>query len=114
MSRSNYADPLPDDLATLIAAIRTRMRPRAIWLFGSRARGDHRADSDWDLVVAVPDDVSDDALDPIIGWSIGREAGISATILAARESELAESWGVPNTLSYALAREGLRLDVQGA
>ena len=103
--------PSLDDLAILLEAIRARLQPRAVWLFGSRARGDHRPDSDWDLVVALPDDASEDDLDPVVGWTIGRETGVPATILAARESELAESWGCPNTLSYALAREGRRVDV---
>lgn len=103
---------MPDDLLKLVSAIRARMHPQAIWLFGSRARGDHRPDSDWDLVVAVPEDAPDDQLDPIVGWSIGRETGVPATIFAARESDLAESWGCPNTLSYELAREGRRVDVQ--
>lgn len=25
----------------------------ALWLYGSRARGDHRADSDWDLLIIL-------------------------------------------------------------
>jgi predicted nucleotidyltransferase len=37
----------------VVAALETALgdRLRAIVLFGSRARGDHRADSDWDLLV---------------------------------------------------------------
>lgn len=100
------------ELERLLAAIQARLSPRAVWLFGSRARGDHRPDSDWDLVVALPDDAPEATLDPILGWSIRQEVGIPATILTARESELSESWGCPNTLGYALAREGRRVDVQ--
>jgi uncharacterized protein len=33
-------------------------RPERIYLFGSRARGTGGADSDYDLLVVVPDDVS--------------------------------------------------------
>lgn len=87
------------------------MRPSAIWLFGSRARGDFRPDSDWDLVVALPDDVEDSLLDPIVGWAIQNDLGVPATFLAAREGELSESWGCPNTLGFALARDGRRIDV---
>ena len=31
------------------------LRADAIWLFGSRARGDARPDSDFDLLVVLPD-----------------------------------------------------------
>lgn len=45
----------------VIKAIRTTaaatLPPGAkIWLFGSRARGDHRGDSDWDLLVLIDQD----------------------------------------------------------
>jgi uncharacterized protein len=32
-----------------------QLRPEEVWLFGSRARGDHRPDSDIDLLVVLPD-----------------------------------------------------------
>jgi len=32
-----------------------QLDPEEIWLFGSRARGDHRPDSDIDLLVVLPD-----------------------------------------------------------
>lgn len=33
------------------------MNPKAeVWLYGSRARGTARADSDWDVLVLTPDD----------------------------------------------------------
>lgn len=52
---------LPGNLASApleraIARVVQTMRPEAIYLFGSRARGDADADSDYDLLVIVPDD----------------------------------------------------------
>jgi uncharacterized protein len=53
--------------------------PQSIWLFGSRARGDHRADSDYDLmVVAKPDGQFDSgdcvkALRPTFGTGLDCE-----------------------------------------
>lgn len=41
----------PEAAARLVAAC----RPERIWLFGSRARGEQRPDSDLDLLVVVPD-----------------------------------------------------------
>ncbi len=87
------------------------MGPVSIWLFGSRARGDAKGDSDWDLLIGLPDGASADLLDPMTGWTLQKEAGVSATILTARSSDLSDAWGVPNTLGYDLARDGKRLDV---
>ena len=53
------------DEGSALAFLRDRLvaslRPRMIWLFGSRARGDHRADSDFDLLVVLPDGLPDAA-----------------------------------------------------
>jgi HEPN domain-containing protein len=47
----------------LIEAIVARFSPEQVWLFGSRARGDARAHSDWDLLVVLPDGAPDEWLD---------------------------------------------------
>lgn len=44
----------------LIGRLVFAAQPHAIWLFGSRARGDARPDSDFDLMAVFPDD---DAVD---------------------------------------------------
>ncbi|ESY78845.1 hypothetical protein X740_20045 [Mesorhizobium sp. LNHC221B00] len=43
-----FATPLtvPAEIKPLIDEIRVRLNPDSIWLFGSRARGDNRPDSD--------------------------------------------------------------------
>lgn len=101
---------IPAPLEPLIAALRERFNPRSIWLFGSRARGDARSDSDWDIILALDDDVAPEELDPLLGWQIQHEVGIPATILTTTASLLDESWGAVNTLGYDLAREGRLLD----
>lgn len=100
----------PDDIKPLIDAIRGRFSPESIWLFGSRARGDNRIDSDWDILVALPKGADRELLDPLVGWSIQREFGVPATVLFTMADDLAESWGSPNTLGYAIARDGRLLD----
>ena len=42
-------------LAGVIARLVEALDPQAIWLFGSRARGTHRPDSDFDLLVVAKD-----------------------------------------------------------
>jgi predicted nucleotidyltransferase/HEPN domain-containing protein len=43
--------PVRDAVERLVAAF----APERIWLYGSRARGDHHEGSDWDLVMVLPD-----------------------------------------------------------
>lgn len=54
--------------AAAIAFLRDRLvaslRPRMVWLFGSRARGDARPDSDFDLLVVLPDGLPEAACTP--------------------------------------------------
>lgn len=100
----------PAELQPLVDAIEARFAPEAIWLFGSRARGDNRSDSDWDIVVAVPDDAPQELLDPLVGWTLQRDLGIPATVLAMTSGALEETWGAPNTIGYVLARDGRLLE----
>ena len=102
---------VPTEIAPLIAAIVDRASPKAVWLFGSRARGDHRLDSDWDLAVALDDNASPELFDPMTYWALHRRSGVQATIIPVSVSDLAECWGQPNTIGFDLAREGRRLDV---
>jgi predicted nucleotidyltransferase len=41
-------------LRAIVARLVAALRPERIYLFGSRARGDATADSDYDLLVVVP------------------------------------------------------------
>lgn len=41
--------------ADAVCRIVAHLDPDEVWLFGSRARGDHRPDSDIDLMVVLPD-----------------------------------------------------------
>ena len=52
-------------LRNLIALCQAELFAEEIWLFGSRARGDHRPDSDWDILVVARDGTPEEKLDPI-------------------------------------------------
>ena len=49
-------DAEADKLGKAVARIVQAMEPEAIYLFGFHARGDADVDSDYDLLVIVPDD----------------------------------------------------------
>ena len=99
----------PREIRPLVAALRDRFKPESIWLFGSRARGDNRADSDWDLLLELPDGCAPELLDPLEAWEVRRALEIPATIVAARSHELSQGFEAPNTLAYEIARDGKRL-----
>ncbi len=96
-------------LTRLIKLARERLGARQVWLFGSRARGDHDPRSDWDILLMLPDDAPDSDLEPGKVWTIGRDAGLVADVIADREADVLAAVDVPNTLASVLKREGVRL-----
>jgi uncharacterized protein len=93
----------------LLERIVARWHPQQVWLFGSRARGEAKPDSDWDLFIVVDDSAEDDELDPGIGRRLRRECGVRADVIPWRSSEFAEFRNTPNTLAYSVANDGLLL-----
>ncbi|TMQ04342.1 MAG: nucleotidyltransferase domain-containing protein [Deltaproteobacteria bacterium] len=55
--------------ADFIERIVEELDPLEIWLFGSRARGTHRPESDWDLMAVLPDNTPEDNLDIVKVWT---------------------------------------------
>jgi uncharacterized protein len=96
-------------LEGLLARIEDTYHPDQVWLFGSRARGEARASSDWDLFVVVPDDLPESLLAPLVAWRISRQSGLYVDVVPCRASEFRESRDTVNTLSYVVAREGVLL-----
>ena len=56
-------------LETIVAAL----EPEEVWLFGSRARESHDADSDWDLMAVLPDSAPAERLELVKVWQQLRE-----------------------------------------
>ena len=95
--------------ARLLSRIIDAMRPEQIWLFGSRARGDARPMSDWDLLVVLPDDATDDELDLMHAWQTVRDLRIPADVIPVRRSEFEEARDHAGTLVRTVVREGRRI-----
>jgi len=94
----------------LLDRIVSSWRPREIWLFGSRARGTAVPDSDWDLLVVVPDELAPVGFDdPMAVWRVKQGTGVRADVLACRASEFDEDRGTHNTIAYDAAVEGVRV-----
>jgi predicted nucleotidyltransferase len=69
---------LGDLLRRLIAAY----QPERIYLFGSKARGDAGPDSDYDLLIVVPDDASPERRDSKLAYEVlwGVLASVDAVV----------------------------------
>jgi predicted nucleotidyltransferase len=96
-------------LGRLVDLARERVSAKQVWLFGSRARGDARADSDWDIFLILPDEAPERDLDPATTWRIGRDAGLVADVVADREEDVHAAVDLVNTLAFVVPREGVRL-----
>lgn len=97
-------------LRDLLDLCRTELCAEEVWLFGSRARGDHHGHSDWDLLVIVRDDAPEEVLDPVLLWKTRRRSGVHCDLLAVKKADFEGAKDVTNTLSHAVKREGVRLD----
>ena len=104
-ARAKVIDLRP--LSTLLARIEGRYHPEQVWLFGSRARGDARPNSDWDLLVVVPDATSERDLDPLTAFRLQRGSGVYADVIPCRRSEFQGDSGTVNTLAYTVLSEGM-------
>lgn len=94
----------------LVALCKREMGAAEVWLFGSRARGDFGSDSDFDLLAIIPDDAPDDVDTPVAAFRLRRRSRARADLLTVRMSDFLAAHTTLNTISYAAAQEGIRLD----
>ena len=87
-------------LSFLVGRLGTVLRPLALFLFGSRAAGTARPDSDFDLLVILPDDDSGPpnyfaAYAPVAG------CGIGVDVVPCRLADFEADRHRPGTLAHA-------------
>lgn len=93
-----------DALREVVGKLVRAHDPEAIWLFGSRARGDHRPDSDFDLLVLVrPADLAED-YDRVYGPVRG--LGVGCDVVPCPADAFAQAAAQPGTLCFLVAQEG--------
>uniref|UniRef100_Q07GZ0 DNA polymerase, beta domain protein region n=1 Tax=Rhodopseudomonas palustris (strain BisA53) TaxID=316055 RepID=Q07GZ0_RHOP5 len=103
------ADPRLREAARRLAAL---PEVETIILFGSRARGDHTPDSDFDLCVLVADTVAAGVFTPVTLWREVSDLGIPIQIVPLRRSAFEAAKRDPNSISHEIEQYGrvLRLD----
>ena len=96
------ADLVPEALLRQVVSV---LDPRRIILFGSRARGDASADSDYDLVVVLDDETPDGN----VTWRRRYQArrGFSADIVPCRETTLTERARAVGSFAHTVVTEGV-------
>jgi predicted nucleotidyltransferase len=91
-----------DDLDRAVARIVKVMRPEAIHLFGSRARGD----GDYDLLVVMADDAPSEQRSLDATARVPRDPGAALDIVPCRRAVFERRKDQVGTLSHRVAREG--------
>jgi uncharacterized protein len=104
-----HTPPVEDVPPPLLSRILERMRPVEVWLFGSRARGMARPGSDWDLLVVLPDEATEDDLDLMRAWQAVRDLRIPADLIPVRKGEFEEARDHAGTLVRTVVGEGRRI-----
>lgn len=103
---TNPAIVIASAIRPLLERIRVVYDPQQLWLFGSRARGDAREDSDWDLLAVVDDATPDRLFNPGVMWRLLNLERYAADVVLLPRSEFLEDVDTPNTLAYPVKREG--------
>ena len=101
------------DEEAAIGFIRDRLvfslRPESLWLFGSRARREHRPDSDFDILVVLPDEpatIATDyrhALEPLLG------SGLPCDVVPCPHSDFERAKNTPGTIAHEAFHAGRQL-----
>jgi predicted nucleotidyltransferase len=98
----NVSRMLQPGLDRLVRAL----QPEAIYLFGSRARGDARPDSDFDLMVVLPDDAAKERVSVVKARSALGDVGHPVDVLVTRRRQFDEHLHLRASLPAVIADEG--------
>jgi uncharacterized protein len=103
MTRNAEASTVLDDILKIVVEA---LGPECVYLFGSRARGDASPDSDFDLLVVVPDDAP-------LGHRRGRAVyeklwgtGVAADLVVWTRSRFESRRHLVSSLPATVLREG--------
>jgi hypothetical protein len=103
-----FAPPFADDpvLAEVVNRLRELYRPERIYLFGSTARGESGPDSDYDLMVVVPDGTPALFRDSGRAYKAIWRLGVASDVLVWTHSDFEDRLHLKASLPATIAREG--------
>lgn len=98
-------------LADIVRRLVDAYRPERIYLFGSQARGDAGADSDYDLMVVVRDETPVERRSSRLAYSVLWGAPTAVDVIVWTSSAFDRRARVPASLPATVLREGKLLYV---
>lgn len=93
-------------LADAVRRLIESYHPERIYLFGSAARGDAGPDSDYDILVIVPDDAPPACRRSRLAYEALWGTGLAADVLVWTASRFESRKRVPSSLPATVLREG--------
>ena len=99
-------DAIDQPLAEVVKRLVEAYQPNRIYLFGSRARGDETPDSDYDILVVVPDEASKERRRSRMAYDCLWETGVAADVLIWPRTQFESRLHWPASLPATVVREG--------
>ncbi len=93
-------------LSEIIRRLIEAFQPERIYLFGSRARGEGGPDSDYDLMLVVPDDSPSEQRRSRFAYQVLRGTGVAADVLVWTRSAFDRRLELRASLPATIVREG--------
>jgi len=93
-------------LAEAVRRLVAAYDPLRVYLFGSVARGDAGADSDYDLLLVVPDEAPDSRRRGRLAYEVLWETGIAADVVVWTRDRFERRARVAASLPATVLREG--------
>jgi len=105
---TTFKTPTAEDpaLAEVVRRLVDAYEPEQIYLFGSVARGDAGADSDYDLLVVVQDSAQPERRRSRLAYEALRGTGIAADVLVCTRSYFENRRSLKASLPGTVIREG--------
>ncbi len=99
---------LHDDaiLGEIVGRLAKAYQPERIYLFGSKPRGDAGADSDYDLMVIVPDDAPPERRRSRLAYEVLWGTGVAADVLVWTRQQFESRLHLRASLPATVIREG--------
>jgi predicted nucleotidyltransferase len=93
-------------LREIVRRLVNAYQPEKIYLFGSKGRGDEGPDSDYDLMVVVPDQASLERRRSQLAYQVLRGTATAADVLVWTKKYFEDRLSLKASLSATIVREG--------